>query len=204
MMRQLFLDFETYASERVEVSAETTIHNLCCLIADTFFREVSAEKLMLLTHYGDVLSNRQQTLRSRNIPDKARLFVLVSRREALSASPAWLREEEMGDVYPITWQPALIGRPGQLHDRELLAANLEWLPDAVTISRNHALILEREGVFYIQHLAGIRNETRLNGRLLAPDVLQRLQHNDYIILGPRQITIRFLLQDPLGLLNTYS
>ncbi len=188
----LYLDFENRPSVAIPLLAETSIEDVYRIVADSFLSGFSAEQLMLLTKSGEVLSNHQRSLNSLNITDNQRLLVLLSRRIPVIGSPAWLREESMGDIYPISWHPALIGRPGHIRDRELLAANLEWLPNGRTISRNHALIVERSGAFYIYHLPGERNITKVNGVQMVSDVPMRLRHNDEILLGEMGIAVRFL------------
>jgi hypothetical protein len=66
-------------------------------------------------------------------------------------------------VFPIGWQPALIGRPEPNSPRNnLLAVNLE--PYSLAVSRQQAEILRVESRVAVRRLSG--NPTSLNGELL--------------------------------------
>lgn len=93
-----------------------------------------------------------------------------------------LKEAGSGRLFPITWQPARIGRPDTGEHNELLAVDLSWLPSAVSVSRQHAQVIEREGVYFLEVLAA-HNVTRLNGRPLAQGSATRLANGDRIELG---------------------
>jgi pSer/pThr/pTyr-binding forkhead associated (FHA) protein len=105
-----------------------------------------------------------------------------------------LRERSGRARFPVQWQPAVIGRPDADHvHNELLAANLEWLPEGLRVSRRHAQITEEAGIFYLENLAGRDNPTYLNGRSLAGGRRVALQHGDAIRLGQHGVELRFEL-----------
>jgi len=104
-----------------------------------------------------------------------------------------LQEASTGSLYPITWQPARIGRPDSdpAHN-ELLAVNLEWLPAGRSVSRRHAQITERAGAYYLESLTP-QNPTILNGKALAPGQIAYLNPGDRITLGHNNIELTFII-----------
>ena len=104
-----------------------------------------------------------------------------------------LHEVSTGTVYPITWQPARIGRPDtDPSHNELLAANLEWLPTGRRVSRHHAQITERAGTYYLESLTS-QNPTLLNSQALTPGQTARLNPGDRIKLGQSNIELIFII-----------
>lgn len=195
----IFLEFEDRPTEQLVIAPDCTGRDLCALIASHLLNGQSADDLVLIRKSDDMLLDRDQTMAMQAVADDEKLLVLVSRRQPLSGRfLARLREIEMGDTYPIEWQPAVIGRPGHIRDKELLAVNLEWLPDGLTISRQHAFIHERNGQFFIRHVAGNNNLTTVNGHPVAQNESHALRDGDAITLGPRHITLSFLLDLPQG------
>lgn len=195
MTINLSLEFSDGTTEQLTVAADTMADDLCNMISKRFAEGVAPDSWILLNEAEDMQLVGQQTLQAQQIGDGERIIVLQSRRKLLSmGASAVLREVEMGDIYPIEWQPALIGRPGHIRDRELLAADLEWLPNSLSISRNHALIHEQKGTFFIRHLAGERNQSRINDKKLQPNKDYELKHGDAITLGSKHITLSFLLE----------
>ncbi len=190
----IYLEFAEKPAEQLVINPHWTGQDLCVIIAERVWTHLSPSALVLINKSGDVLLDPEQPLSAQNVLDEDRIVVLRSRRKPLSGKfYARLREAEMGDVYPIKWQPAIIGRPGHVRDKELLAVDLEWLPDGLSVSRNHAIIYERNEQFFIRHIAGEHNQTAVNGHLLAPNENHRLHDGDAITLGHRQITLSFLL-----------
>jgi hypothetical protein len=104
-----------------------------------------------------------------------------------------LQEASTGSLYPITWQPARIGRPdADPAHNELLAVNLEWLPAGRSISRRHAQITERAGGYYLESLTS-QNPTSLNDKALVPGQTVRLNPGDRITLGHNNIELTFII-----------
>ena len=106
---------------------------------------------------------------------------------------AVLVEEQTGQEFYIRWQPAIIGRPSTANpaSAEALAVNLGALPDAKTVSRQHAQITEQKGRYYLEGLAK-RNLTWLNEQELAHGEKRMLRAGDRIRVG--KITLRFELR----------
>jgi pSer/pThr/pTyr-binding forkhead associated (FHA) protein len=143
--------------------------------------------------------DRDLTLSQQGVQSGDRL-VLGWARNALKAPrrpvsvAAVLQESTTQVTFPIEWQPAIIGRPDadQTHN-QLLAANLEWLPNGRRVSRRHAQITEGAGVYYIESLTP-KNATLLNGERLETGRTYTLQPGDTIELGYSKITLRFMVQ----------
>ena len=118
------------------------------------------------------------------------------RRQPIESNyQAFLREEGRGEHFPIAWQPAIIGRPDAVDpaQAELLAVNLEDLPDSRRISRRHAQITGQDGDYYLESLAS-NNPTFLNGEPLAVAQKRRLRTGDTIELGRVRVPLTFILQ----------
>ncbi len=106
---------------------------------------------------------------------------------------AVLVEEQSGQEFYIRWQPAIIGRPSANNpaSAEELAVNLGALPDAKTVSRQHAQITEQKGRYFLEGLAK-RNPTWLNEQELAHGEKRMLSEGDRIRVG--KIVLRFELR----------
>jgi hypothetical protein len=78
-------------------------------------------------------------------------YVQQTLRQMLDPSQyAVLQDEATGKEFDIQWQPALIGRPNNEVDHNImLAANLLLLPNGMTVSRSHAQITFSNGRYYI-------------------------------------------------------
>ncbi len=106
---------------------------------------------------------------------------------------AVLREESTGQVFELDWQPAIIGRPdaANLASADALAVNLGGLPEARTVSRQHARITEYGGQFFLEGVAE-RNPTFLNEQQLLPGEKRALASDDKIRVG--SITLALTLR----------
>ncbi len=118
----------------------------------------------------------------------------LNRRKPLTGTrKAVLREEVSGAVFPIEWQPAIIGRPDiDPTQNELLAANVEWLPNSRRVSRWHARISEKDGEFFLEALVS-NNATYINGAPISVGAQAALRTGDKISLGMSKIVLTFLL-----------
>ena len=116
----------------------------------------------------------------------------VARRPVSRPGWARLRDESNGRDYPIAWQPAGIGRPDAdtTHNAQLLV-DVQWMPDGGRVSRRHAEVTEKGGVFYLEALAA-QNPTQLNGKPLVPNRPAPLHAGDRIELGGSAIVLRFM------------
>lgn len=66
----------------------------------------------------------------------------------------YLREVATGRVFPLHWQPALIGRPDtKLADNALLAVDLSAHPSRMRVSRRQARIVAEGRHYYLEALA---------------------------------------------------
>ncbi len=116
----------------------------------------------------------------------------IARRPVSRPGWAVLRDEANGRDYPITWQPARIGRPDAdtAHNAQLLV-DVQWLPEGGRVSRRHAEVTEQGGVYYLEALAA-QNPTLLNGKPIAPDRPVPLNAGDRIGLGGSAIVLAFV------------
>lgn len=114
-------------------------------------------------------------------------------RQAVSpGARAVLQELGGGQLFPITWQPARIGRrDNDPAHNELLLVDAERLANGGRVSRLQAQVRERGGVYFIEGLSA-RNPTLLNGRPLPPNQPARLAPRDRIELGQSGITLLFI------------
>lgn len=103
---------------------------------------------------------------------------------------AFLKEVESGEIMPLQWQPAIIGRPdaGNPASGELLAVNLGKHPGAQSVSRQHAKITEAGGQYFIEALSE-RNPTFLNEGEVRFGEKRLLQPGDQVRVG--SITMAF-------------
>jgi hypothetical protein len=108
---------------------------------------------------------------------------------------ATLREESSGEVFEITWQPAIIGRPDASvpASAERLAVNLGPFAEGRTVSRQHARITERGGRFFLEGLAE-RNPTFLNEEEVSLGEKREVKNDDRIRVG--KITLILNVQEP--------
>lgn len=105
----------------------------------------------------------------------------------------YFREDSRGEIFDITFQPAIIGRPDHTNpaSRELLAVNLENYEDAKSVSRYHARVTEHEGQFFIESLAE-HNPVYLNGSIVRVGEKRLMQAGDKVRVG--KITLTFGLR----------
>lgn len=107
---------------------------------------------------------------------------------------ATLREETTGKEFDIQWQPAVIGRPSTDIDHNImLAANVQLLPNGVTVSRSHAQITFSDGRYYIEPLAEY-NPVFQNGKELNFNKRYEIKNGDKIMLGHHRVMLTFKTQ----------
>jgi hypothetical protein len=102
---------------------------------------------------------------------------------------AILQEETSDSLFDIEWQPAIIGRADAANpaSAQRLAVDLSELPEARTVSRQHARITERGGQYFLEGLAE-RNPTLLNDRELMVGEKRVLKPGDKIRVGKIVLT----------------
>jgi len=103
-----------------------------------------------------------------------------------------VRDETTGRVFDVQWQPAVIGRPSADVDQNMaLAINLQHLPLGQTVSRRHAQIIFRKGVYYVEPLAE-NNPVYVNNQEIPFGTTRELRHGDRVGVGRSQIPLTFL------------
>jgi len=107
---------------------------------------------------------------------------------------AILREETTGKEFDIQWQPAVIGRPSTDVDHNImLAANVQLMPNGMTVSRKHAQITFTEGRYFIEPLAD-KNPVFLNGKELPVNARKEIANGDKLVFGRSKLSMIFLSQ----------
>jgi pSer/pThr/pTyr-binding forkhead associated (FHA) protein len=107
---------------------------------------------------------------------------------------AFLRDEESGRVYDLQWQPAVIGRPtNEAEHNIMLAVNLQLHPKGLTVSRKHAEITFSERRYYLEPLAD-NNPVAVNGQLIPPNTRRELKHGDKLTIGRNNLVLTFQTQ----------
>jgi pSer/pThr/pTyr-binding forkhead associated (FHA) protein len=116
------------------------------------------------------------------------------RRMLDSANYAFLRDEVNGRVYDIQWQPAVIGRPtNEAEHNIMLAVNLQLHPKGLTISRKHAEITFSDGHYYIEPLAE-NNPVAVNDKVIPFNTRREIRQGDQINLGRNDLQLTFQTQ----------
>ncbi len=104
---------------------------------------------------------------------------------------AVLRDEQSGKIFPIDWQPAVIGRP---HTdpalNRLLAVDVSGFANSRRVSRRHAQITERDGRYFLESLSP-HNPTYVDGGQVVGK--RPLQSGSRLSLGGSGITLVFNL-----------
>jgi hypothetical protein len=133
-----------------------------------------------------------QFTRERRSAAKAAAALGTSHRLLSGPKQAYLREDSTGKLFELEWQPAIIGRPDANNpvSGEALAVNLSGFEESRSVSRQHASITERNGVFFIESMAE-RNLAELNGSVLQIGERRSLQHGDKILIGKIALTFKF-------------
>ena len=109
---------------------------------------------------------------------------------------AVLREDTTGKTFDIQWQPAVIGRPiNEAEHNIMLAVNVQLIPNGMTISRKHAQITYSEGKYYIEMLAE-NNQLLLNGKEIALNSRKEIRNGDMLYMGRNKVPFTFITQQP--------
>lgn len=110
------------------------------------------------------------------------------------ANYAFLRDEVNGRIYDIQWQPAVIGRPtNEAEHNIMLAVNLQLHPKGLTISRKHAEITFSDGHYYIEPLAE-NNPVAVNDKVIPFNTRREIKNGDRINLGKGDLQLLFQTQ----------
>jgi pSer/pThr/pTyr-binding forkhead associated (FHA) protein len=92
----------------------------------------------------------------------------------------WREGDRLGEV-SVKGDEFLIGRPSTNRDIHP-DLDLSWIPEAKQISREHALIYQDEGNYFVKDL-GSKNGTYLNDAKLDARIPYPLKEGDRITLG---------------------
>ncbi len=107
---------------------------------------------------------------------------------------AFLKDDSLNRVYEIQWQPAIIGRPTNDADHNImLAVNLQLHPKGQTVSRKHAQIIFSQGNFYIEPLAE-NNPIAVNGKPVTLNSRKEIKNGDQIQIGRNNLVMIFNTQ----------
>jgi len=107
---------------------------------------------------------------------------------------AFLRDDGLNRIYEIQWQPAIIGRPTNEADHNImLAVNLQLHPKGQTVSRKHAQITFSRGSFYIEPLAQ-NNPIFVNGKEVHFNSIREIKNGDRIFIGRNNLPMTFNTQ----------
>lgn len=107
---------------------------------------------------------------------------------------AFLRDDVNGKVYELQWQPALIGRPtNEAEHNIMLAVNLQLHPKGQTVSRRHAEFTFSDGRYYIEALAE-NNPLAVNDNLVDFGTRREIKNRDRLTLGRNGLVLVFQTQ----------
>jgi pSer/pThr/pTyr-binding forkhead associated (FHA) protein len=107
---------------------------------------------------------------------------------------AFLRDEANGRVYEIQWQPAVIGRPtNEAEHNIMLAVNLQLHPKGLTVSRKHAEITFLDGRYYLEPLAE-NNPVAVNDQVVLFGTRREIRLGDRINIGRNDLLLVFATQ----------
>jgi pSer/pThr/pTyr-binding forkhead associated (FHA) protein len=191
------IDIFEHSGQRARVRKKLTIKGLVEEILKEFddIGVDSPEKYTLHLKGIERALNPNQNLIQLDIQPQDELvlgYVRQTLRQMLDPSQyAVLVDEATGKEFDIQWQPAIIGRPNNEVDHNImLAANLLVLPNGMTVSRRHAQITHSGGQFYIEALAE-NNPVYLKSKELAPYTLYEIRNGDRLVFGRRKLTMVF-------------
>lgn len=110
----------------------------------------------------------------------------------------YLREQSLGKVYRLAWQPAIIGRraenqaPGEVQQ---IAVDLQPFPTGLRVSRRHLSISESDGDLVVENLSNNPVFIQRAGGVQIPIQADKtsLLADDIIFLERSQIALKVLL-----------
>jgi pSer/pThr/pTyr-binding forkhead associated (FHA) protein len=197
---EIRLDVFENSGQRARVRKALTIN---ALIQEIFkeFDDINAdspERYGLYLKGSDRPLNNTSTLAQLDIqPHDYFIFDYLKQNIRQMLNPneiAYFREESQGKSYEIRWQPAVIGRPSNEAEHNMvLAVNLQGVPNGRTISRRHAEVSYFEGDYYLEPLAE-NNPTYVNGQEIPFNHKRKLRNGDRVTIGKQQIHLIFVHQ----------
>lgn len=104
----------------------------------------------------------------------------------------YLSDETAGEVYKLSWFPAIIGRPDKSRpENKLVAVNLEGHQYAQRVSRRHAKITHEQNQFWVESLSSNATELIRNDEAIpVTDEKQMLEMDDVIRLKRSKILLK--------------
>lgn len=149
------------------------------------------EQLGILTGAQLVFTRERRMARHQPTPER---ITTASAKRAITGKLATLRADNSDATFEIRWTPALIGRAETSNPASAaaLAVNLGKLPDGKSVSRQHASITERDGIYLIESLSP-NNPVKLNGDEVYPGERRSLKDGDRLLFG--KVALTFHLQD---------
>jgi pSer/pThr/pTyr-binding forkhead associated (FHA) protein len=194
------IDVFEHADQRARVLASLTPAGLIQEILKEFddITADSPEKYAIYLKGMDRPLNKNYTMVQLDIQPQDELvfdYVRKTIRQMLHPSQyAILREDTTGKTFDIQWQPAVIGRPTNEVDHDIvLAVNVQLVPNGMTISRKHAQITFSDGKYYIEMLAE-NNLLILNGKEMALNSRKEIRNGDTLLAGRNKVPFTFITQ----------
>ncbi|MBA4384280.1 MAG: hypothetical protein C0410_06060 [Anaerolinea sp.] len=116
------------------------------------------------------------------------------RENLLPQQYAYLCDDKSGTTFNIQWQPAVIGRPtAEAEHNLMLAVDVQFIPDGMTISRRHAQITFSDDHYYIEPLTE-NNPIFINGKEIPYDTRKEINNQDKITFGKHNVNMTFTTQ----------
>jgi pSer/pThr/pTyr-binding forkhead associated (FHA) protein len=204
------IDVFEHTSQRARLRRSLTAGALVDEILKEF-DDVSADspgKYALYLKGADRPLNASFTIEQLDIQPQDELvfnYVRQTIRQMLdSRNYAFLKDDSVGRVYDIQWQPAIIGRPTNEADHNInLAVNLQLHPKGQTVSRKHAQITFSDGRFIIEPLAG-NNPVYINGKEVPFGVGKEIKNGDRIVVGRSDLLMTFATQSQIPVISRES
>jgi pSer/pThr/pTyr-binding forkhead associated (FHA) protein len=191
------IDIFEHSGQRARVRRNLTVRGLIEEILKEF-DDIGAdqpEKYTLQLKGGERPLSHNQNMMQLDIQPQDELvlgYVRQTLRQMLDpALYAVLVEDTTGKEFDIQWQPALIGRPNNEAEHNImLAANLLLLPSGMTVSRRHAQITVTGGRYYLEPLAE-NNPVIVNQKEVPFGAQVELRSGDRLSFGRSKLSMTF-------------
>jgi pSer/pThr/pTyr-binding forkhead associated (FHA) protein len=191
------IDIFEHSGQRARVRRNLTVRGLIEEILKEF-DDIGAdqpEKYTLQLKGNERPLNHNQNMLQLDIQPQDELvlgYVRQTLRQMLDPTQyALLVEDTTGKEFDIQWQPALIGRPNNEAEHNImLAANLLLLPNGMTVSRRHAQITVSAGHYYLEPLAE-NNPVFLNQKEVPFGGQVEIRSGDRLTFGRSKLSMTF-------------
>jgi len=199
---ELLIDVFDQHAQPAQVLASLTADQLILAILDEFrddlpYLGAQIERYELRRASDHIPLDRARPLGRQLAPSThlmlAELLAPPPKQGQSVAAGAYVQEQSTDAVFPIDWQPAIIGRPRNAPDDALLLVDCTPLTGGLRVSRRHAQITEADDQFFIASERS--NPTSLisaNGVTQLGATPHPLQHGDIIRLDASGIQLTFL------------